>query len=134
MLADRQRLYCVWTGKALHRNSLDIDHCFPWSAWPCGDLWNLMPSSRAVNQHQKRDLLPNDATLRNAKDRVMDWWDAGYCSLKPAELGDRFRLEATARLPAVGSASDLEDVFVALGLQRLRLSNDQQIPEWGGPH
>ena len=31
------------------------------------------------------------------------------------------------------SASDLEDVFVALGLQRLRLSNDQQIPEWGGP-
>ena len=133
MLDDKQRLYCVWTGKALHRASLDIDHCFPWSAWPCGDLWNLMPSSRAVNQHQKRDLLPNDATLRNAKDRVVEWWDAGYCA-EPAELGDRFRLEATARLPAVGSASDLEDVFVALGLQRLRLSNDQQIPEWGGPN
>ena len=132
MLDAKQRLYCVWTGKALHRNSLDIDHCFPWSAWPCGDLWNLMPSSRAVNQHQKRDLLPNDATLRSAKDRVVDWWDAGYCA-EPAELGDRFRLEATARLPAVGSASDLEDVFVALGLQRLRLCNDQQIPEWGGP-
>lgn len=132
MLDDKQGLYCVWTGKALHRNSLDIDHCFPWSAWPCGDLWNLMPSSREVNQHQKRDLLPNDATLRNAKDRVVEWWAVGYCA-EPAELGDRFRLEATARLPAVGSASDLEDVFVALGLQRLRLSNDQQIPEWSGP-
>ena len=132
MLDAKQKLYCVWTGKALRRNSLDIDHCFPWAAWPCGDLWNLMPSSRAVNQHQKRDLLPNDATLRNAKDRVVRWWDAGYCA-KPAVLGDRFRLEATARLPAVGSASDLEDVFVAIGLQRLRLSNDQQIPEWGGP-
>lgn len=133
MLEAKQKLYCVWTGRALHRDSLDIDHCFPWSAWPCGDLWNLMPSSRTVNQHQKRDLLPNDATLRNAKDRVMEWWDAGYCA-EPAELRDRFRLEATARLPAVGSAADLDDVFVALGLQRLRLSTDQQIPEWGGPN
>ena len=132
MLDAKQKLYCVWTGKALRRNSVDIDHCFPWSAWPCGDLWNLMPSSRVVNQHQKRDLLPNDATLRNAKDRVLEWWDAAYCA-EPRVLGDRFRLEATARLPAIGSASDLEDVFVALGLQRLRLSNDQQIPEWGGP-
>ena len=132
MLDAKQKLYCVWTGKALRRDSVDIDHCFPWSAWPCGDLWNLMPSSRVVNQRQKRDLLPNDATLRSAKDRVVEWWDAAYCA-EPAVLGDRFRLEATARLPAVGSASDLEDVFVALGLQRLRLSNDQQIPEWGGP-
>ena len=130
MLDAKQKLYCVWTGKALHRNSLDIDHCFPWAAWPCDDLWNLMPSSRAVNQHQKRDLLPNDDTLRKAKDHVVEWWDTGYCA-KPA-LGDRFRLEATARLPAIGSSSDLEDVFVALGLQRLRLSNDQQIPEWSG--
>ena len=92
-----------------------------------------MPSSRAVNQHQKRDLLPNDTTLRNAKDRVVEWWNAGYCA-EPPVLGDRFRLEATARLPAAGSASDLEDVFVAIGLQRLRLSNDQQIPEWAGPN
>ncbi|MCY4057259.1 MAG: class I SAM-dependent methyltransferase [Gammaproteobacteria bacterium] len=132
MLDAEQKLYCVWTGKALRRNSVDIDHCFPWSAWPCGDLWNLMPSSRVVNQHLKRDLLPNDDALRKAKDRIVEWWGAGYCA-GSAELGDRFRLEATARLPAVGSASDLEDVFVALELQRLRLSNDQQIPEWGGP-
>ena len=132
MLDAKQKLHCVWTGKALYRNSLDIDHCFPWSAWPCGDLWNLMPSSRSVNQHQKRDLLPNEETLRKAKDRVVDWWGAGYCA--KLDLGERFRLEATARLPAIGSASDLEDVFVALGLQRLRLSNDQQIPEWAGPN
>ncbi|MDE0420417.1 MAG: class I SAM-dependent methyltransferase [Gammaproteobacteria bacterium] len=131
MLDDKQKLFCIWTGKTLYRNSLDIDHCFPWSAWPCGDLWNLMPSSRSVNQHQKRDLLPNEETLRKAKDRVVDWWGAGYCAKRG--LGERFRLEASARLPAIGSASDLEDVFVAVGLQRLRLSNDQQIPEWGGP-
>ena len=133
MFDAKQKLYCVWTGKALRRNSLDIDHCFPWSAWPCGDLWNLMPSSRVVNQHQKRDLLPDGDTLRKAKDRIVEWWGAGYCA-EPAVLGDRFRLEATARLPAAGSESDLDGVFIALELQRLRLSNDQQIPEWSGPN
>ena len=131
MLDAKQKLYCVWTGDLLRRNSLDIDHCFPWSAWPCGDLWNLMPSSRKVNQHQKRDLLPSDEALRKAETRVVEWWGAAYCAKR--DLGERFRLEATARLPAIGSASNLEDVFVALGLQRLRLSNDQQIPEWNGP-
>jgi SAM-dependent methyltransferase len=38
------RLHCVWSGKRLSMNNLDIDHCFPWTVWPCGDLWNLMPS------------------------------------------------------------------------------------------
>jgi SAM-dependent methyltransferase len=34
---------CVWSGEPLNQRSLDIDHCFPWAAWPCGDLWNLLP-------------------------------------------------------------------------------------------
>ena len=36
-------VYCIWTGRRLRRNS-DIDHCFPFAAWPCNDLWNLLPS------------------------------------------------------------------------------------------
>ena len=40
------RLHCVWSGKRLTAGSLDIDHCFPWTVWPCGDLWNLMPAHR----------------------------------------------------------------------------------------
>ena len=39
-------LYCVWSGKRLNAGNLDIDHCFPWTVWPCGDLWNLMPAHR----------------------------------------------------------------------------------------
>ena len=35
-------LYCVWSGRRLRQESLDVDHCFPWTVWPCGDLWNLM--------------------------------------------------------------------------------------------
>lgn len=130
LLDDRRRLRCVWTGRPLRKSDLDIDHCFPWSAWPCGDLWNLLPAKRQVNQRQKRDLLPNDRTLRRAEDLIIDWWDAAYCS-KPT-IQERFGIEAKARLPAIESADDLEDVFAAVAFQRLRLSHDQQIPEWDG--
>ena len=130
LLDEKRGLRCVWTGKPLRTSDLDIDHCFPWSAWPCGDLWNLLPARRQVNQRQKRDLLPDDRTLRRAEDLIIDWWDAAYCS-KPTTQ-ERFRLEAKARLPAIESAADLQDVFAAVAFQRLRLSHDQQIPEWGG--
>lgn len=49
---------CVWSGAPLRLDTLDIDHGLPWSTWPCGDLWNLFPASRRVNQHEKRDRLP----------------------------------------------------------------------------
>lgn len=130
LLDERRRLRCVWTGKPLRSNDLDIDHCFPWSAWPCGDLWNLLPAKRQVNQRQKRDLLPDDRTLRRAEDLIVDWWEAAYCS-KPT-IQERFTLEAKARLPAIESTDDLRDVFAAVAFQRLRLSHDQQIPEWDG--
>lgn len=29
---------CVWSGRRLTMASLDVDHCLPWSAWPCDDL------------------------------------------------------------------------------------------------
>ena len=131
LLDERRPLRCVWTGEPLHAKGLDIDHCFPWSAWPCGDLWNLLPAKRQVNQRQKRDLLPDDRTLRQAEEHIIGWWDAAYCD-KPT-LQEQFRLEAKARLPAIESTGDLQDVFAAVAFQRLRLSHDQQIPEWGGP-
>ncbi len=130
LLADGH-LFCVWTGKRLRERSLDIDHCFPWSAWPCDDLWNLLPSQRTVNQHKKRELLPDDLTLRGASDRIMDWWASAYRN--QSVLDERFRLEALARLPTLDPSNfDLTDVFDAMSLQRLRLARDQRIPEWNG--
>lgn len=58
-LAQGSPVHCVWTGRRLDATVLDIDHCLPWAAWPCGDLWNLLPAHRRVNQHQKRDRLPS---------------------------------------------------------------------------
>ena len=146
-LLDQGSLHCVWSGNPLTRATLDIDHCFPWAAWPCGDLWNLLPASRNVNQRQKRDKLPADPALRRAKNRIIDWWDAGYVRTDDRLLTEQFTLEASATLPTLDVPAGnldgvlaearlhrlLEDVFSAVSLQRLRLSNDQQIPEWEGP-
>jgi HNH endonuclease len=65
---------CVWTGRRLEIATLDIDHCLPWTARPCGDLWNLLPADRRVNQHKKRDLLPVDEVLRRAGTSIQEWW------------------------------------------------------------
>src|ERR1700709_2239665 len=64
MLNGGEPLHCVWSGRPVQGTTLDIDHCLPWSAWPCGDLWNLLPAHRQVNQHEKRDRLPGGDLLR----------------------------------------------------------------------
>jgi hypothetical protein len=71
-------LTCVWSGRPLRADILDVDHCFPWSAWPCDHLWNLLPTHKEVNQKQKRDRLPSADHLREAEKRITSWWTNGY--------------------------------------------------------
>ena len=126
-------LRCVWSGQQLASDNLDIDHCFPWAIWPCGDLWNLMPTHRQVNQREKRNLLPGDRILRQAEERILAWWNDAYRSAPNRLLGDRFAIEAATSLPGVSSGSDqLDDYYAGLALQRLRLKHNQQAPEWTG--
>ncbi|MCY3614989.1 MAG: class I SAM-dependent methyltransferase [Bacteroidetes bacterium] len=130
-LLRMQSIYCVWTGKKLDKKSMHIDHCLPWAAWPCDDLWNLMPANKASNLN-KKDHLPDNITIREAQDRIMTWWDDAY--RREEATSERFVLEARARLPALQeSAPSLDDIFFALDLQRTRLYNDHRIPEWSGP-
>ena len=132
-LLAQGKLFCVWSGKRLASSNLDVDHCFPWSVWPCGDLWNLMPSHRRVNQHEKRNLLPSDQILRSAQDRILEWWNIAYQKNENTLLIERFKMEADASLPTIASEpSELEDVFAAVNLKRVRLKHDQQAPEWYG--
>ena len=132
-LLENQPLYCVWSGKKLTGNNLDIDHCLPWAAWPCGDLWNLMPAHRKVNQHQKKDRLPGASLLRTVQDRVMGWWERAY-DRHQSPMQDRFWLEADASLPGMllTGQHNLDDVFEAVCVQRMKLKHDQQVPEWDG--
>jgi len=128
-LLQTDNLYCTWSGRRLTNRNLEIDHCLPWSVWPCGDLWNLMPSHRTINS-RKSAKLPADRVLRTARDRVLDWWEAAY----GGERADRFWLEARSSLPSVTpDERDPDDIFDAICFQRMRLKFDQQVPEWDGP-
>jgi SAM-dependent methyltransferase len=132
-LMGTKPLHCVWSGRRLTAETLDIDHCFPWAAWPCGDLWNLMPAHRTVNQNQKRDRVPGARLLSESEDRIQTWWRRGYLATEGAVLGSRFMTEAEATLPMmVGSSSGLDDVFEAIGMQQIRLRADQGVGVWDG--
>jgi hypothetical protein len=131
LIDSGHRISCAWTGTRLGigGGALDIDHCLPWSAWPCGDLWNLVPASRHVNQRLKRQRLPSASVLSAARERIVTWWEMAWRS-DPA-LSQRFDRESAAALPIhEGATSD--DVFAALEWRRLRLRLDQQLEEWTG--
>ena len=131
LLGRGNALHCVWSGKRLEPATLDIDHCLPWSAWPCGDLWNLLPAHRAVNQHVKRDRLPAEMLLQAARVPILGWWEAAYT--EGEVIPRRFAEEARASLPGLSSDAAVptlpDAVFAAVSLQRLRLRHDQQVPE-----
>ena len=126
-------LRCIWSGRSLTAGNLDIDHCLPWFAWPCDALWNLMPAAARVNRDAKRDRLPSDRLLLDARDRILEWWDDAYRNPEDQGIAYRFAQEARASLPGLPIAAgelDSEDVFGALRMQRMRLQNNQQIPPW----
>ncbi len=127
LIASGRPVECVWSGHRLTLGNLDVDHCLPWSAWPCDDLWNLLPADRRVNQHQKRDLLPSGDLLMECRDRIVEWWERAW--LDDPSLGATFGREATVAL-STGTSPDASDVFAGLEWRRLRLRQDQQLPEW----
>lgn len=129
LLNRNKPLYCLWSGRKLKEN-FAIDHCLPFSAWPCNDLWNLFPSLPAMNQ-KKASRLPAAETLANARDRTLEWWDAAY--IGQDEFEERLVDEATAALPgtlALSSPPSLEDIFDGIMLQRANLKQNQQLAEW----
>lgn len=130
VIATGQPVRCVWSGAKLRESRADIDHCLPWSAWPCGDLWNLLPSAPQVNRDQKRDRLPSAAALAASRDLILDWWETAW--LQDAALGRKFQEEAAASLPLPVDAR-AADIFTGLEWRRLRLRQDQQVEEWAHP-
>jgi len=126
LIQSSQSIHCVWTGKKITLDRLDMDHCIPWSAWPCGDLWNLMPADRQVNQTMKREKLPSAERIHQAKDRILEWWEVGYESVD--SLKSRFWQEADTTLP--GANNSTTDLIDAIQLQRMRIHRVQLPREW----
>lgn len=129
LLMRREAVRCVWSGDRLRVEALDIDHCLPWTAWPCGDLWNLFPAHPAINRNAKRDRLPSATALATAREAIQAWWLQAWAS--DDALADRFWLEVEAALPNQGGR-DFDDAFTGLDWRRLRLRQDQQVQEWAG--
>jgi hypothetical protein len=122
-------LFCLWSGRRLHER-FAVDHCLPFAAWPCNDLWNLFPAHPVLNQ-VKGDRLPSATSLAGARERILDWWQAAF--IESGEVAARFYAEAAAALPgtlALSQALTPEDVFDGLLLQRTVLRRDQQLAEW----
>ena len=128
-MSGGEPIHCVWSNVPLKGLAFDIDHAMPWSAWPCGDLWNLFPATVAVNQRQKRDRLPTASVLQDARASILDWWDRSW--LADPALSQRFEAEAAAALPINGSFTP-EAAFNGMEWRRLRVQQDQQPPLWGG--
>ncbi len=131
-LAGGAALACIWSGRRLQPGSIDIDHCLPWSAWPCGDLWNLLPADRAINQNAKRERIVSAGALAEAKPRIIAWWQDAYLDAPPP-IRRRFAEEARTTLPLpLDRAPDLDEMFAALDFRRLRLLQETQLPQWQG--
>ncbi|MCG5547514.1 hypothetical protein [Halorhodospira halochloris] len=75
-------------------------------------------------------LPPFAYTLEKTKDKIQQWWEAAY--QQDEALPVRFRREAAASLPGIDESdkANLEDIYSAVSLRRMRLKHDQQIPEW----
>lgn len=129
LITRGEHVRCIWTGSRLRLENLDIDHCLPWAAWPCGDLWNLFPAKPSVNRNAKRDRLPSAAALQGSRDSLQLWWRQAWES--DDALASRFWREVDAALP-IHASRDLEDVFAGLEWRRLRIRQDQQVQEWSG--
>jgi SAM-dependent methyltransferase len=127
MLAAGKPVYCVWSGARL-RDEYDVDHCFPFAAWPCGDAWNLMPASRQINI-QKSNRLVTQAALERASDTISNWWNDAFLSQGDG-LRRQFFLEASQTLPILVAAPEPADVIDAMKVHRIRLSKDQGLRPW----
>lgn len=136
-LLTQQPLHCVWSGRRLATlTELDVDHCLPWSVWPCGDLWNLMPAAVRVNRHLKRDRLPSAALMTTSAERMADWWQRAYLETGPV-TAERFAVEAAGSLRLrhpieTERPLDLGDIHTGVQWRRLALRTDQGVTEWDG--
>lgn len=127
MRAAGKPMYCVWSGQRLG-GDYDIDHCFPFAAWPCGDAWNLMPASRQIN-NQKSNRLVTQGALERAGNIIVDWWDGAYLA-DDAAASQRFFTEAAQTLPLLINQPAPGDILDAMKLHRIRLAKDQGLRAW----
>ena len=72
LLLEGMTFTCPWTQKTLTQHRpYDLDHLIPIAVYPTNELWNLIPSDPAFNQHTKRDRLPSATMLARAQPQLV---------------------------------------------------------------
>ncbi len=125
--AAGKSVFCVWSGQRL-REDYDIDHCFPFAAWPCGDAWNLMPASRHIN-NQKSNRLVTHGALERASECITNWWDDAFLASSD-DSRRQFFIEAAQTLPLLIERPAPTDIIDAMKMHRIRLAKDQGLRPW----
>ena len=125
--AQGKPVYCVWSGQRL-RDDYDVDHCFPFAAWPCGDAWNLMPASKPIN-NEKSNRLVTQVALEKSSGYITNWWSDAFLN-NGEDATRQFFLEAGQTLPMLVIQPSPDDVIDAMKLHRIRLAKDQGLRPW----
>ncbi|GAB3719420.1 HNH endonuclease domain-containing protein [Spirosoma flavus] len=64
-LVANPKLTCIYSGQLITEPNLSLDHFLPWSYVAHDQLWNIIPTPKAVNS-QKNDWLPSMELYFNA--------------------------------------------------------------------
>jgi SAM-dependent methyltransferase len=117
---------CVWSHKKLS-NAYAIDHCLPFARWPNNDLWNLLPTSSSINM-KKSDSIPSQKRFLESKEKITDWWTEAWLNCSTSQK--QFIEESRFALPGLENTSRVDDIFEALMLQSIRVTEMQQLRVW----
>ncbi len=67
-------LECVWSGREMRAfEHVNIDHVVPFALWKNNDLWNLLPTTREMNQ-LKRDRVPSPQMIQERSVAIRHYW------------------------------------------------------------
>lgn len=124
-LAKENRCSCVWSGKAVHEDTLAVDHLIPFSVWKSNDLWNLVPADAKVNG-KKTDMIPGRRLLESRKENIFACWDV-LRSQHPHEFNRVLTLGLLGKEPSEGWK---EQAFERLCSIADYLINDRGYEEW----
>ena len=123
---QKGNIVSVWSNTLLD-NSLQIDHCIPFSFWPNNDKWNLVPATEKENL-TKSDRVPSKTRLIEARSRILDWWELAWAS-DTEKL--HFFHEAHLSLPTLDSSTlNFEEVFDAMQFQVYSIRHRLSVREW----
>jgi hypothetical protein len=133
LIDSGHEVHCVWSGRRLdyagYRSLLSLDGVALWRSLEPTACTSSRKSAREAGRAAIRGYAPS----RPSRDRCLV--DLGISRQRRRSTALALRPGGTRELPGLGVLGDLpevDDVFTSMGLQRLRLRQDQQVPEWTG--